>query len=180
MQLYEISNEKQFHKISKELMKLENDTYNPAHFNWPDKRVSPMVFNESKWCHGACGIGLSRAGLLKIKSFQNDKNLINDLSMSLKASNIYWPSHNITLCCGSIGNIELLNSVNELLNTTENHNNVQIRLYEILKNYDELSLMTWGINGEPHNLGFFQGISGVGYSLMRINDKSLPNIALFE
>ena len=180
MKLYEISNEIKFYKISKELINLENDTYNPEYSNWPDKRVRPMVYDESKWCHGACGIGLSRAGLLKIKLFQDDKDLINDLSMSLNASNIYWPSDNMTLCCGSTGNIELLNSAGRLPNSKEHSNSAQIRLYEILKNYDELSLLTWGMNGEAYNLGFFQGVSGVGYSLIRTNDKSLPNIALFE
>lgn len=180
LKLFKVTNLKKFEDLSQKLIEIENISYSLEYKNWPDNRTNPPDYNESRWCHGACGIGLSRAGFLKINISERNRQTEKDLVRSITASNIYWPKNNITLCCGSIGNLELLKSAEKLNNLNIRTPSSQTYLSEVLDNYDEISLKTWGENGEPLNPGFFQGISGVGYSLLRFAGVELPNVALFE
>lgn len=176
-----VSKEGEFVSLGMRLIGDENLTFSKEYGNWPDRRVDPFDYTESKWCHGACGIGLSRLGVVELIGEDNEgADLTGDISNSVVAAKRLLPADNITACCGAIGNFELLKGALRRGISTVSAKDVDICLRHILSQYSEISEKTWGPEGEKLNLSFFQGISGVGYALLRNGDPSLPNVLLFE
>ena len=179
--IYEFEGEKYYYDKAIELVKIENTSYSEKEKNWKDKRNGKydMVF----WCHGAAGIGLTRAAT--IKYIEHDKKLkkiwIHDIKSSMEIVKKEGIGVELKhgICHGLMGNLMILDYMAEVINDLEMKALVREKLNAFLKRLERKP-----INYEnPLNVedvSFMLGLSGIGYSIMKLIYKDIPNILLFE
>ena len=68
-----------------------------------------------RWCHGAPGIGLARAALLKRATLGCHRCCKDDIRHALAGVEQAWPTELDTLCCGTLGSVEFLCEAGEVL-----------------------------------------------------------------
>ncbi|MCA2982124.1 lanthionine synthetase LanC family protein [Gemmatimonas sp.] len=138
---------------------------------WPDYVGQEII--ASGWCHGAPGVALSR--LVAIETVSESllpDGIIGDLDSSLSstiASPLRMP---YSLCCGTVGRAAVLYRAanilaNDSLRTHANH----------ILHFSVDRITADGIGGhvanEPHLAkGFWQGLAGVGYTLLRASNPT--------
>jgi len=196
IQLYEFTGNELYREMALSAIQYENSLFSEKHQNWPDLRKS--MYNDNKfpekispenaeelqfmdaWCHGASGIGLAHR-LISRSARLPDAGKYSDaaLTATLKAG-IYGHDH---LCCGNLGRIDILLHAalkyqdKDLLNKACLMAGAVIQRSETRQKF---SLISDAIPGFYHP-GFFQGMSGVGYALLRLAypDK-FPSVLAFE
>jgi lantibiotic modifying enzyme len=189
-----------------ECIEFENTSFSSSRGNWPDFRregVETDAFWPCQWCHGAGGIGLARMGTLlrwRGRGEQSKRNFMGDclpppardpteellqadITRAVDCVERAWPYPFDTLCCGSLGNIELLN---EAARSFSVHARAHLReeasrrMMAIVAAADLRGDYRWDIGDRRFNLGLFRGIAGVGYTLLRQVDTNLPNVLIWE
>jgi hypothetical protein len=180
--LHQITQRSDFADAAKECLAYEASNYDEDALNWPDLREDedgkPLRIMVCQWCHGATGIGLARIGSVKTGVGLN--LLEDDIKNAAKCAELKWPNAIDTLCCGTLGNIELLNEAGLLLNDQKLKQLSDTRLNEIISNRLQVGDYGLGPGGNQFNLGLFRGISGIGYTLLRRLNPSYPNVLLWE
>jgi type 2 lantibiotic biosynthesis protein LanM len=197
----------EFAHIAQECIEFENTSFSSSRDNWPDFRredIENDAFWPCQWCHGAGGIGLARMGTL-IRSRNGGEQVWtgnvtgdflspprNDPSQELLQRDIRravdcvekaWPYPFDTLCCGSLGNIELLNEAARCFVGQERANlrdEAARRMMAIITAADARGDYRWDVGDRRFNLGLFRGLAGVGYTLLRQLDRDLPNVLIWE
>ena len=177
--LAKVSGRQEFESAAQECIAYEDSCYNKEVFNWPDLRIADQSVFASQWCHGAVGIGLariatSRAGKSKVAT------IVSDIEHAVQNTTANWPQHVDTLCCGTLGTIEFLAGAGELLNQPALGHLSDQRLAQIIANRQEQGDYAWNAGGTAFNLGFFRGLSGMGYTILRRLDPQLPNVLMWE
>jgi type 2 lantibiotic biosynthesis protein LanM len=168
------------------------------------------VYWPSQWCHGATGIGFGRLGMfqtlnsvvvvssnktaideLKSQKFIDDISI--DIFRSLNRVNIAFPYPTDDMCCGNAGNIEFMFEVAKVFRNlppdklvtgfkseTEINDEALKRLMSILLSEKLQGDFIFSTGAKKYNLGLFKGLSGIGYTLLRRLDNSLPNVLLLQ
>jgi lantibiotic modifying enzyme len=54
------------------------------------------------------------------------------------------------------------------------------RLTEVLEGASSTGDFCWNSGNSRFNLGLFRGVAGVGYTILRQLDRSLPNVLIWE
>ncbi len=138
---------------------------------WPDYVGQEII--ASGWCHGAPGIALSR--LVAIENVSESllpEEILVDLDSSLSstiASPFRMP---YSLCCGTVGRAAVLyRAANVLANDSLRAHANHIMHFSVGR------INAVGIGGrvasEPHLAkGFWQGLAGVGYTLLRASNPT--------
>lgn len=197
----------EFADIARECIEFENTSFSLSRSNWPDFRkenVETDTFWPCQWCHGAGGIGLARLGTLlrrrRWSEYERNRNFTGDylppprsqLSEELLRTDIRravdcvekaWPYPFDTLCCGSLGNIELLNEAARYSVGTDRPTlraEASRRMMAIVAAADLRGDYRWDVGDKRFNLGLFRGIAGVGYTLLRQVNPHLPNMLIWE
>lgn len=170
-----------FAQAANECNAFENSRYNASQLNWPDLRNSDQTGNwPSQWCHGAVGIGLARIARGKTNASEL-VGMSSDISNAIKNTTNNWPHASDTLCCGTLGSIELLGEAGRLLKEPALNHLSNQRLTQIIVDRHESGDYHWaGGTSLAFNLGLFRGLSGVGYTILRKLDHKLPNVILWE
>ncbi|WFA87739.1 type 2 lanthipeptide synthetase LanM family protein [Paenibacillus amylolyticus] len=154
------------------LIEMERDNYNEVHNNWRDKRlVEDRAFQSVFWCHGAPGIALSRAKMLmKV----NDEKMIDEIKSAISKIRSDGLHYEPFLCHGSLGNIDVLLSIMQMKKSLEVEGiDLKYLASQIIHDHRKVSSI-------DYPLGMMTGISGYGYSLLRLNNSKLPSILAFE
>jgi type 2 lantibiotic biosynthesis protein LanM len=177
------STRQDFADAAKECLAYEESNYDASLFNWPDLSMGngsekPMKNILCQWCHGALGIGMSRIGQVKRgqELYLTEAAIKNACTGAIKN----WPNAFDNLCCGTLGNIELLNEASRLLNDPKLQELSLSRLDAVMLTREKNRGYAFSPKGDEFNLGFFRGLSGVGYTLLRTLNPNLPNILLWE
>lgn len=165
--------------LMKSAIAFESQVFDEQRRNWPDFRSNQRQFMTA-WCHGAAGIAMSRAGLLR---YFSDDQIIIDAQMGLKTVAEYknmYPDH---LCCGALGRAEALFTGGTVLKD-ERYMNIgrQIASF-VVKNAAAKGGYTFH-NVMPADMvisGFHQGLAGIGYALLRMGTPdTFPNVLLWD
>lgn len=179
--IYGHCKDKYFYDKAVEFVLREDASYSEKEGNWKDTRSGKydMVF----WCHGAAGIGLSR--ISTIKYIEHDKKLLamwkRDIRSAIDAVKRYGTrfEQKHGLCHGLMGNLLILDHMAEKTNDSDLKAFVREKLCMFLSR-----LKTDAINYEnalnAEDVGFMLGLSGIGYSIMKLTDEKISNILLFE
>jgi lantibiotic modifying enzyme len=133
----------------------------------------------SQWCHGAAGVGLARLGVAKFGSVPVTA-VADDVDAALDGAALIWPGHVDTLCCGSLGVVELLAEASTVLRRAELAQSGSRRLSAVLNTKTSAGDYRWNTGSSRFNMGLFRGLAGVGYTLLRRVDGSLPNVLIWE
>ena len=140
-----------------------------------------------QWCHGAPGIGLARLATARriaakpaMRDTINAARLDDDVAKAIEGVRRAWPAQLDTLCCGTLGGIEFLC---ESANSTGGDEIGELalqRLTEVLGGPTANGDYRWNSGNRRFNLGLFRGLAGIGYTLLRRFDPSLPNVLIWE
>ncbi len=181
------SGHEQFADAAAECIAFEDQTYDPARHNWPDLRVPGQPVWPCQWCHGAPGIGLARLATARriganaaLDAKLGGTRVAADIDNAVESVKQAWPDQLDTLCCGTLGGIEFLCEAADRAGTGEISELAARRLAAILVSAAATGDYRWNSGKRQFNLGLFRGLAGVGYTLLRRVDRSLPNVLIWE
>ena len=196
LELYEVSGHNPLLATARGAFRYERGWFNTKEQNWPDLRdlgafgygsasTTPTETFGMAWCHGAPGIGLSRARALQL--MPHDAELAGEVESAVASTErgVRWAlsspaSSNFSLCHGVSGNSELLLNASrvknsEPLRTSADHaGKVGIALYGSTS-----SAWPCGVNGGGQTPGLLLGTAGIGYFYLRLHDvDDTPSLLL--
>jgi class II lanthipeptide synthase len=169
----------EFARAASECIAFENSSYDAGRNNWPDLRGDGEPGWPCQWCHGAPGIGLARIAMTK-RGGSDSKLLATDIRNALNGVERGWPSQVDTLCCGTLGSIEFFCEAGSALGRGDLRELASQRLIAVLQTAAATGDYRWNSGKGRFNLGLFRGLAGVGYTLLRQVDGSLPNVIIWE
>jgi type 2 lantibiotic biosynthesis protein LanM len=168
-----------FAKAASECIAFENSSYDPERNNWPDLRGSSEMGWPCQWCHGATGIGLARIATAKSGALESGL-LTTDVRNALGGAERGWPNAIDTLCCGTLGSIEFFCEAGSALGRRDLRELASRRLMAVIERAAARGDYRWNSGKGRFNLGLFRGLAGVGYTLLRQVDASLPNVIIWK
>lgn len=176
------SSRQEFAIAADECIAFENLSFSGSRANWPDFGRDGDELDDSwpcQWCHGAGGIGLGRIGMSRLVPSRASEYR-TDVEHAVRGVLRAWPYPIDTLCCGSLGNIELLNEAGKALSQPELRQEAARRLAAITADAETRGDFLWSVGDRRFSLGLFRGLAGVGYTLLRQADPTFPNVLLWE
>jgi type 2 lantibiotic biosynthesis protein LanM len=168
-----------FGQAARQALRFERGHFLPDEGNWRDLRPfrqeqGPMT----TWCHGAPGIALGRLALPS-----RDAEADRELEIALRTTAAHPLEHMDHLCCGNLGRLEVLNEAGTRLNRPELLGQALAGATTLLRRAaaaGEFGCFPSPTPGVEHP-GFFQGLSGIGYALLRLAAPGrLPNVLLLD
>jgi type 2 lantibiotic biosynthesis protein LanM len=169
----------EFASAAEECIACENAAFDAERSNWPDTSSGSGVTWCCKWCHGAPGIGLARAAMTKHTAL-GGQLIQTDIRRALEGVERGWPGPTDTLCCGTLGSIEFLWEAGGVLSRSDLREQAVQRLLTVAHTARSSGDYRWNSGISRFNLGLFRGIAGVGYTMLRRIDSSLPNALIWE
>ncbi len=162
----------------------ERGLFNRERGNWPvltrDGAGEEGQIFMMAWCHGAPGIGLSRLGLLP---WHDSEELRADLDESIRATRRTGILSTDHLCCGNAGLVETLLAAGEELGRPDLIAEARARAAVFVHRSVSRGAFRFRVSGaEEADLepSFFRGLSGLGYTLLRVaSPGNLPSVLLF-
>lgn len=169
----------EFAQAASECIEFENSSYNAERSNWPDLRGGDEPTWPCQWCHGATGIGLARIATAR-RSGMKTPGIVRDIHFAVEGARSAQPATVDTLCCGTLGSVELFCEASSILGRSELRELALRRLTEVFSAAASRGDYRWNSGKGQFNLGLFRGQSGVGYTALRRVDDSLPNVLIWE
>ena len=134
----------------------------------PDRRRS--------WCRGSVGIGLARLGSLD----DTDPRARSEIETALESIRHIESSEPDGLCCGRMGHADFLLSAGLRLGRQNLRRDAAIVGRRTLTRALEAGRFATGTD-EGFRPGLFQGVSGIGYELLRLHaPETVPSVLLWE
>ena len=166
-QLYLVTGESKLLAAAQAAIEFEHTAFLPAAGNWIDFRRHEPGMPPScltSWCHGAPGIGLAR---LALRSELQHPLLFPDLETALGTTQLPR-SHTVDdLCCGSFGRFDILLYAARILGRKALSVAAAEQAWDILYRSDAFRTAPCDVP-EAGNPGFFDGLAGIGYVLLRL------------
>jgi type 2 lantibiotic biosynthesis protein LanM len=155
-----------------QLVAFERGVYSARHRNWPDLRFPESPHFATGWCHGAPGIARSRLATLPELG---DEVTLAELARALELTLAVGGSEPDDLCCGLFGRVDTLAVVGERLGRPDVVRHGRELAWAAVQAGDyALRLPSVGAL-VPR--GLFQGLSGIGYTLLRLGEPAaLPDV----
>ena len=171
-----------FAELAEQAIAYENSVFDEAHANWPDFRhggPDDPHFMHS-WCHGAPGIGLGRA--IGVGAHDRRDRRI-DLEIALGTTERHGIGDRDGLCCGALGRADLF--AVKAVQDRDRAAGVRARIWagQVLQRKRRSGgyRLTGRRGQEFFDPSFFQGLSGIGYQLLRIAEPTrLPSVLSWE
>jgi type 2 lantibiotic biosynthesis protein LanM len=181
LRLYRATGDTEFRDAAQEALGYERRAFIPEAGNWPDLRSSAAPLATSapcQWCHGAAGIGLARLGGLGLI---DDPAAAAEIDTALSTTREAPLSPIDHLCCGNFGRLEFLLTAGECLDRGDLVATARERAAELTARAAGSGGFRWRLGDDSINPSFFQGISGIGYEMLRLAaPETLPSILLLE
>ena len=178
--LAEVSGQNKFLLALEDSLKNEDQNFNPEVSNWFLLETdTPLRKAPCQWCHGAVGIGIARMAIAS-KVDSGFARFEMDIKRAVRGASLRANHSNDSLCCGSLGYIELLKSASLFFSNPKSATQAQVEFKKVIANaHRSGKYLLVGIQGEMP-LGLFTGLAGVGYSALRQLQPKLPNILIWE
>jgi len=170
LSLFKATGDQAFAEAARAALRYERSLFEPAAGNWPILLPSGDVRFASTWCHGAPGILLSRPGFLGVFGDNEDTRLREEMAIAAHTTVTAGVSSLDHLCCGTMGRVEILHTVAPTLGDRMRD---LARLGATLtlqraRHRRAFSLQTDPVRNAVFQPGFFRGLSGIGYSCLRL------------
>jgi type 2 lantibiotic biosynthesis protein LanM len=169
----------EFARAASDCIAFEDRSYDSERHNWPDLRGGGEPGWPCQWCHGAPGIGLARVAVTK-RGGLDSRLLTTDIGNALAGVERGWPGQVDTLCCGTMGSIEFFCEAAGTLGRDDLRDLASRRLLTVLETAAAIGDYRWNSGRRQFNPALFRGLSGIGYTLLRRVDASLPNVIIWE
>ena len=174
-----------FTRLAVQALQYEDSCYDSQKNNWSDYRDLEVTDEECynigpvAWCHGAAGILKARQESLRYAPAKVRGILKKDIQNAFDKTMRYAIRDGHCLCHGCCGNIDILSSVSD---SCIGDSSIAWKAEKLCNTYAAqlAELMNQGGKGmlpqEREHPGMMTGMAGIGYFLLRIVDKSLPDI----
>jgi type 2 lantibiotic biosynthesis protein LanM len=181
LSLYSLTGETKYIDAVKEAILYENTLFSRNFCNWLDLRVSSDKPQRERfmtaWCQGAPGIALGRIGCMSVL---DTEEIRKDIALALDTTIKCPVLERDHLCCGNLGIGEILFTSGLKLNRSDLKEKGLLKASQIVSMAKHRGSFYCGIGGQ-FDPGFFQGISGAGYELLRmIEPDIIPSVLLLE
>jgi lantibiotic modifying enzyme len=183
--LYESTDRTEYRETARAALRYERSLFDSAERNWPVLVPPGIAGSEdrifmSTWCHGAPGVALARLGALQSLEDEELKGEIDEALETTLRVGVGQVDH---LCCGNLGRVETLLTAGQLFKNVGHMRAAGIRSLMVLQRaYDRgfFGMYPPGTAGPTVVPGFFRGLAGIGYQLLRQSHPDrLPSVALF-
>jgi lantibiotic modifying enzyme len=156
----------------------ERHWYSAPARNWADlRRAGEAPVFMTSWCHGAPGIGLSRAAWEEPRDGRLRAELAAAVETSAAACGLDDVAH---LCCGHFGRFELLTGSDAPAGIREQTARALARVVTDANRHGGYRLFH-DLPRTAWTPGFFRGTAGIGYTLLRRAAPSrLPNVLTLD
>ncbi|WP_437664953.1 type 2 lanthipeptide synthetase LanM family protein [Sorangium sp. So ce1182] len=181
LRLHGATGDVRFRRAAEEAVNFEGALFDPARGNWPDLRVAReggAAFMNA-WCHGAAGIGLARtSGLPHLDS----PGIRRDIDAAVTAVARHGAGDKDGVCCGELGRAELLLAAARATARADLEELALRRASAVVRRARAAGYRCSGCEGRGlFDPSFFQGLSGIGYQLLRLAYPSrLPSVLSLE
>ncbi len=185
LKLYEATGDAKYLDAATSAIRYENTRFSAKHQNWYDLRdnktrkdTGPAFM--TSWCHGAPGIGLAR---LAAQPILCNPQIESDIQRAFATTMNGAMQDRDHLCCGNLGLADIL--LEGALRTGDDvlrkrSAEVTGMVLQRASKTGHFALLT-GYGKDFFNPGFFQGVSGIGYALLRqAYPNEFPSVLLFE
>ncbi|WP_158308770.1 type 2 lanthipeptide synthetase LanM family protein [Clostridium botulinum] len=165
------TNKQKYISLGMKLIQKENMHYTSSEHNWMDLREENRYL--SYWCYGAAGISLSRVKIQELLN-RDDNTITDDLLNGIENLKTYKCKTD-SACHGTFGNIDIIleigkiKKMDNLINLAKDFANTQLT-------YIQNNGIVLGNDSYLMDYSFMQGISGIGYSLVRLANNNYPSI----
>lgn len=185
LKLYEHTGTPEYFDAAEKAILYENSLFSAEFRNWPDLRefsekpVPGNVFMTS-WCHGAPGILLGR---LASRHLYNNKEIETNISEALTTCRQVPLAGRDHLCCGNLGLADILLYAGARTGNEDLRNEAWLKVCKVIETEERKGRFTLfaGQADDVFNPGFFQGLSGIGYEMLRFAfPEKLPSVLIFE
>ncbi|WP_342624921.1 type 2 lanthipeptide synthetase LanM [Pseudomonas alkylphenolica] len=144
---------------------------------WLDLRECSQSHHLTKWCHGDGGILLARLAVLSSMQASLSSALVEEINDDIACCVSNLLTHGLnkgyTLCHGDLGNLMCLSTFYRDRGDSDAIERVNQLMGAVTHDYFQSA----SIQRDPFpELGLMTGISGVGYSLLKHIDPSLPDV----
>ena len=188
IRLYEATGKRRYLDAALRGHRYERAVYSAAHKNWPLVRSAGhlpgnVAVTMTAWCHGAPGIGLARS-LVRDAIVREDPEVADEIEIALTTTAEFAGNPGDHLCCGNIGRCDVLFTAGRQLArqpTLEAATALAVRVEDQALSRGYFQFVSPGSEYVVFEPTFFQGLSGIGYQLLRLAAPSrLPSILAFE
>jgi type 2 lantibiotic biosynthesis protein LanM len=181
---YDASGKRDFLVAARNAYAYERSVFSPALGNWPIVGSSgdgPRDVVMTAWCHGAPGIVLGRA--LARETLEDDQ-VLEEIEIGMKATSNASSQFSDHLCCGTLGRSDVMLTVGHRLERkdaiTAAEKMARVVVHRALR-MRHFRLRSSGFHYPIHSSGFFRGLSGIGYLLLRLAEPiKLPSVLAFD
>lgn len=168
-----------------EALTYERALFQPETLNWPminepggDKPHRFSFLNA--WCNGAAGIGLSRLALGNAQ----DEQAQQEIEHAIRKNEIGGLPAIDFLCCGNFGRIAFLHEAALRGGREAAGAEAQRRAALAVRRSEVAGSFSFGLDPADNRCfhpGFFRGVAGIGYQLLRLaHPEAIPAVLLFE
>jgi len=183
--LYQITGDQKFRNAALEAIAYENSLFSADAQNWRDLRNKDTKSGEpqfmTSWCHGAPGIGLARIASLDSIDFPEIRSNIETALATTTGHN--WDGTE-DLCCGNFGRIDILIQASHTLRRPELAALACNTASALVVRAHQSGTYRISVGGADPicNPGMMKGLSGIGYTLLRLADEErmLPSVLLLQ
>jgi type 2 lantibiotic biosynthesis protein LanM len=175
------SGDERYVTAAEEAIAYEDTLFSVTLENWRDLRQDEEAYM-TRWCHGAPGIALARlGGLAVLDNPAIRRDLEQGLETTRRVLNTY-PESVDHLCCGNFGRVDIVLEAGRRLDRAD----LVAQAQQVATDVVTLARQTGSyylVKQQPRGLmnpGLFNGAAGVGYALLRIVQRDLPCILLWD
>ena len=174
----------------RQALRYERALYRAEALNWPvvnvpGGEVPPKPVFLNAWCNGAAGIGLSRLAMLDLLPATDIEPARAEIEVALRKNRLGGLPKVDFPCCGNFGRIEFLFTAGRKLAQPPAIHEAQTRAALAVRraeaNGGAFSLGPEVSDDRCFQPGFFRGLAGIGYGLLRLAEpERIPSVLLFE
>lgn len=182
-ELYRATGSRAYLEAALEAFAFERSLFLPEVANWVPSRSyleKPETYDAlwSTWCRGATGIGLARLANLDLFSEAERK----DVEIAIETTQTHLLRGVDHPCCGVMGRVAFLMTAAETLQRPDLAHAARRAAGHVVARARENNTYTLTLDGQDKlRPGFFQGLSGIGYQLLRlVNREMLPSVLLLR
>jgi type 2 lantibiotic biosynthesis protein LanM len=178
--LFVVTGEHALRETASAAYRYERSLYSETRANWPvveepDDGGGQRFLNA--WCHGAPGVGLGRVLALDVL---DDDDVRSEIEVAIAAAARAKSTGADHLCCGNLGRADILLALGQRLGKQDLVSLAEDLVREVVAKAVDRGYFVLPSSIYEHRVfapGFFRGLSGVGYGLLRAAAPSrLPTI----
>jgi type 2 lantibiotic biosynthesis protein LanM len=171
-------------ELARQAYAFERSLFVPGQANWPiaaapDQETGASAFMNA-WCHGAPGILLANVPIVNLL----DADTVAARRTALATVAQWAPARADHLCCGTLGRCETLLAIGRRLGLPAATAAAYALAAEVATRASaagHFRLSTPGFEYCVFDAGFFRGVSGIGYELLRLAaPEVVPSVLSFE